>query len=92
MQRMVLDAAADLGNVSRSTEAQLFAIYTAAVTSTDEETCLRLLGESRTALLSRFSRATKQALNNAEFLRSTNICTLQALTLYLVTPATLLIN
>ncbi|KDB24461.1 hypothetical protein H109_03657 [Trichophyton interdigitale MR816] len=84
MQRMVLDAAADLANVSRSTEALLFAIYTAAVTSTDEETCMRLLGESRAALLSRFSRATKQALTNAEFLRSTNIFTLQALTLYLL--------
>ncbi|EFE33235.1 C6 transcription factor, putative [Trichophyton benhamiae CBS 112371] len=84
MQRMVLDAAADLASVSRSTEALLFAIYTAAVTSTDEETCMRLLGESRTALLSRFTRATKQALANAEFLRSTNIFTLQALTLYLL--------
>ncbi|EFQ96767.1 fungal specific transcription factor domain-containing protein [Nannizzia gypsea CBS 118893] len=84
VQRMVLDAAADLRSVSRSTEALLFAIYTAAVTSTDEETCLRLLAESRVALISRFSKATKQALTNAEFLRSTNIITLQALTLYLL--------
>ncbi|KAM5436479.1 hypothetical protein MferCBS31731_005757 [Microsporum ferrugineum] len=84
VQRMVLDAAADLGNVSRGTEALLFAIYTSAVTSTDEETCQRLLAESRAALISRFSKATKQALTNAEFLRSTNILTLQALTLYLL--------
>lgn len=87
VQRIVLEAASDLGNISRSTEALLFAIYLSAITSMDEESCQRVLDGSKSDLLVRFSKAAEQALVNAEFLRSTNIVVLEALTLHLVSPS-----
>lgn len=87
VQRMVLEAASDLGSISRSTEALLFAIYISAIASMDEESCQKVLYRSKSDLVVRFSKAAEQALVNADFLRSTNIVVLQALTLYLVSPS-----
>lgn len=50
----------------------------------DDENSRQVLGASRSDLMARFSRAAEQALINAEFLRSTNVLILRALTLYLV--------
>jgi hypothetical protein len=50
----------------------------------NDETSRRVLGASRSDLMAKFSRAAEQALINANFLRSTNILLLQALSLYLV--------
>lgn len=83
-QQLILEAASDLNNISRPTEALLFSIYLCAVASMDEETSRQVLGASRSDLMARFSRAAEQALINAEFLRSTNVLILRALTLYLV--------
>lgn len=83
-QQLILEAASDLDNISRPTEALLFCIYLCAVASMDDETTRHVLGASRSDLMARFSRAAEQALINAEFLRSTNVLILQALTLYLV--------
>lgn len=87
VQRMVLEAASDLASISRSTEALLFTIYLSAITSMDEESCQRVLYRSKSDLVVRFSKAAEQALVNADFLKSTNIVVLEALTLYLVSPS-----
>lgn len=50
----------------------------------DDETSRQVLGAPRLDLMARFSRAAEQAFINAEFMRSTNVLILQALTLYLV--------
>jgi hypothetical protein len=65
-------------------EALLFSMHLCAVASMNDETSRRVLGTSRSDLMIRFSRAAEQALINANFLRSTNILILQALSLYLV--------
>lgn len=83
-QQLILEAASDLDKISRPTEALLFSIYLCAVASMDDETSRQVLGASRSDLMARFSRAAEQALINAEFLRSTNVLILRALTLYLV--------
>jgi len=84
VQQTILDASGDLENVSRPTEALMFAIYFIAVTSMNNSDCERILGEPRQVLVSKYCHAAQQALINSKFLRSLNITTLQALTIYMV--------
>ncbi|CAG7963209.1 unnamed protein product [Penicillium salamii] len=83
-QQLILEAASDLDHISRPTEALLFSLHLCAVASMNDETSRRVMGASRSDLMARFSRACEQALINANFLRSTNLLILQALTLYLL--------
>ena len=84
VQHIISEATSDLGNLAPSIEALLFSIYLSSVASVGDDVCQRVLDETRSDLVLRFSEAAEQALVNAEFLKSTNILTLQALTLYLV--------
>ncbi|RDL39484.1 uncharacterized protein BP5553_03824 [Venustampulla echinocandica] len=84
VQQTILDASADLENVSRPTEALMFSIYLLAVTSLGNEECETMFGESRAVLLGKYSHAAQQALINAKFLKSLNMATLQAFALYLL--------
>lgn len=86
-QQLILEAASDLDHISRPTEALLFSLHLCAVASMNDETSRRVMSASRSDLMARFSRACEQALINANFLRSTNLLILQALTLYLVCNA-----
>ena len=83
-QQLILEAASDLDNISRPMEALLFSIYLCAVASMDDETSRQVLGAPHLDSMAHFSRAAEQAFINAEFMRSTNVLILQALTLYLV--------
>jgi hypothetical protein len=83
-QQLILEAASDLDHISRPMEALLFSMHLCAIASMNDETSRRVLGASRSDLMAKFSRAAEQALINANFLRSTNILLLQALSLYLV--------
>ncbi len=84
VQLMIIDISGDLANISRPTEALVFAIYLLAVISLRNEECESRFGETRDKLLTRHSHGTQIALINAKFLKSLNLTTLQALTLYLV--------
>jgi hypothetical protein len=84
VQQTILDAASNLENISQSTEALMFAIYFLSITSLKNNDCERIMGESRSLLLARFSNATQQALINAELLKSSNMPVLQAFVLFLV--------
>lgn len=84
VQQLILEAVGDMDNIPRTTDALLFAIYLSSVMSMDDWTCQRMLGEVKSDLVLRFSKLAEQALVNAEFLKSTNIVTLQAQTIYLV--------
>jgi len=84
VQQIIIDASADLDNVPKHIEALMFTMYLLAVTSMQPEDCERLLSEPRDKLLTRFSHAAQQALINARFMKSLNLITLQAYTLYAV--------
>jgi hypothetical protein len=84
VQQMILDASGDLHSVPRHTEALMFAIYLLAVTSLKGQDCESMFDEPRNNLLSRYSHAAQQALINAKFLKSLNLITLQAFSIYLV--------
>jgi hypothetical protein len=84
VQQIIIDAAGDLSNVPRATEALMFAIYLISVTSLGAEECETIFGERRQTLLSKYSYAAQQALVNAKFLKSVNLYPLQAFSLYLL--------
>nr|POF00997.1 transcription factor vrtr1 [Quercus suber] len=71
---------------SKTSECLAFAIYHFAVFSMTEEQCEATFGKttSRTALIQKFHAATRQALTNAAYLKTTEVQVLQALVLLLL--------
>ncbi|KKZ64785.1 hypothetical protein EMCG_09326 [[Emmonsia] crescens] len=84
VQQEILDGAGDLCNVSKPTEALLFAIYTCSVTSMTDNDCQSQLCEAKSTLLARYRFATKQALINVGFMRSLDLAVVGAFVLYLI--------
>jgi hypothetical protein len=84
MQQHILEASADLENVSKEVEALMFGIYATAVTSLSEAECMAMFGEEKHVLLARYQSGARQALARAGLLRSSNMTTLTAFILYLV--------
>ncbi|OJD23947.1 hypothetical protein ACJ73_04699 [Blastomyces percursus] len=84
IQQEILAAAADLKNVSKATEALMFAIYACSVTSMTDSDCQSQLCEAKSTLLTRYRFATKQALINAGFMRSSDLTIVEAFVLYLI--------
>jgi hypothetical protein len=72
------------GRASKEAEALLFATMACALISVTDADCTRLLGEKRSTLYSRYRLGCDVALTNANFLTSSNLCVLQAYTIYLV--------
>jgi hypothetical protein len=83
-QTRVLEASENLDAIPRATEVLLFAIYTAAVASLNNEECGALVGDSKSALLSRYSAATHQALIEAGFMKTSDLVVLQGFVLFLL--------
>jgi hypothetical protein len=71
-------------NASKADECLLFAIYHFAVFSMTEEDCISKFGQSRDTLMHKYHFATRQALVNASFLKTTEMSILQALVLFLL--------
>ena len=84
VQQVILDATGDLAHVPKATESLMFAIYLLSITSLKPEDCETMFGETRAALVSKYSQAAQQALVNGKFLKSIKLCSLQAFALYLV--------
>lgn len=84
MQKIVQRSAAQPSGIPRSLEALLFAIYHFSVISCSEEDVLKTFRESRATLIARYDAALRQALTNAQWLRSVNIQVMQAFLLYLM--------
>jgi hypothetical protein len=83
-QAQVLHAKDDLENVSRATEALMFSIYFASVTSMDDDQCRDMLGQEKSILTEKYWFATEQALARAGFLNTPELVVLQAFVLFLV--------
>lgn len=78
------DAYKDLQLLEAGTEALMFSIYYSVVTSLSVDTVQAEFKESKDNLLQKYQFAIEQALSKANFMRSKDLSTLQALTLYLV--------
>jgi hypothetical protein len=84
IQQQVLDACANLDNLSKGMHVLLFGIYAIATTSLTMEECQAMFGEERSTLLKRFQSGARQALLRAGFLRTSDMTILQGFVLYLV--------
>lgn len=71
---------------NKSKEALLFAMYYAAVSAMTPAQCRSHLQEDKEMLLDRYRTATEIALANANILLSSDLITLQALVIFLVSP------
>jgi hypothetical protein len=81
---ILMNAATNLDRVSKPAEALLFAIYFGAVVSLTPEQCRQLLDEDKETLLNKYRFATEQALARADFMNSSSLMCLQALSFFLV--------
>jgi hypothetical protein len=75
--------ARDQSDLSKSTEALVFAVYFSAVTSMSPEACQQQLGIERDIAVKRYRFATEQALARAGFLACQELVVVQAFTLFL---------
>ena len=83
-QQRLLDASANIGNISKEWEALMFAIYLSAIQSMTDEECQSVMSESKGALVRRYHTAVRSALLRANFIRSLDILLVQAFALYLL--------
>ena len=84
VQQQILDASADLDNVSASMEALMFAVYFAAIVALRPAERETLFGQPQPDIVTKYMLATQQALNAAKLLKNTDIMLLQALAILLV--------
>ncbi|GIC90226.1 uncharacterized protein Aud_006658 [Aspergillus udagawae] len=84
LQARIIDAAADVANITPTLEALMFSIYCLAILSLSEDECRALFGSSRDDLLKGYQFACQQALLNCEVLRTSDRDCLTALYLYLI--------
>ncbi|KAI7261789.1 hypothetical protein KC345_g9656 [Hortaea werneckii] len=83
-QTMMQQAASSPGIISKATECLVFSVYFFAVVAMSEAECIQLTGQPQQILWSRYHDATRQALVNAHFLRTTEKNVLQAYALFLL--------
>ncbi|KIW30712.1 uncharacterized protein PV07_02419 [Cladophialophora immunda] len=81
---ILMNAASSIDRVSKPAEALLFSIYFGAVVSLTPEQCQQLLDEDKQSLLKKYRFATEQALARADFLNSSSLMCLQALSFFLI--------
>ncbi|KAF7561104.1 hypothetical protein G7046_g3023 [Stylonectria norvegica] len=82
--KMIEFASSEPSLATKTDECLMFAIYHFAISSMTDHECSRKLGQTRTSLLQRYHLATRQALVNAFFLKTTELPVLQALILFLL--------
>lgn len=83
LRALVQTACADWEKIDKSSEALVFSVYFAAISSMTPEQCLAELGENHTLLLHQYRFAVEQALARAGFLQTHKLVVLQAATLFL---------
>ncbi|RFU32729.1 hypothetical protein B7463_g3594, partial [Scytalidium lignicola] len=84
MSKVIKEMQGSVDSLSRSTEALLFAIYFATITSMTTEEVQVNFGIEKTVLLKRYRFGVEQALARAGFLNTNEIVTVQAFVLFLV--------
>ncbi|EXF76921.1 C6 zinc finger protein [Colletotrichum fioriniae PJ7] len=84
LQQSVAEAAAGPGNLPHNIDALLFAVYSMSIVSMTDGECLAMLGFTCKAAFRRFSSGVRASLLQAQFLKSHDLTTLQALVLHIM--------
>ena len=83
-QPILQRGAANPSSLPKATEALLFSIYHFAVSSISDEQCQKIFHRPQKEVVDRLHAATRQALVNAHFLKTTELMVLQAYLLFLL--------
>ncbi len=86
LQKRIFEAAWSVESVSKPLEATMLAVYALAIASMKPADCIRLFGESKSALESRYRTGALRALSGTNMLLTRDLEALQALALVLVRP------
>lgn len=70
--------------VTPSVEAVVLAFYLLTVALLKDDECFSMLGEQKQVLVMRYKAAARQGLVNANFLKSSNLMTLQAFVMFII--------
>ncbi|KAL2192627.1 fungal-specific transcription factor domain-containing protein [Corynascus similis CBS 632.67] len=84
MSKVIKEFRQNLDSLNPSTEALMFSIYYAAITSLEDEEVKMNFGTDRSVLIQKYRFAVEQALAKAEFLTKPDFTVVQALMLFLV--------
>ncbi|KAK0376198.1 C6 zinc finger protein [Colletotrichum limetticola] len=84
LQQSVAEAAAGPGTLPHNIDALLFAVYSMSIVSMTDDECLAMLGSTCKAAFWRFSSGVRASLLQAQFLKSHDLTTLQALVLHIM--------
>ncbi|KAK4040976.1 fungal-specific transcription factor domain-containing protein [Parachaetomium inaequale] len=84
MTKVIKEVRHNLDSLNPSTEALMFSIYYASITSLDEEEVQLNFGTEKNVLIQKYRFAVEQALSKAEFLTKPDFTVVQAFMLFLV--------
>lgn len=84
MNKVIKEVQSNMDSLSKSTEALMFSIYFATITSMHGEEVRINFGVSKDSLIRQYRFGTEQALARAGFLNTNEIVTVQAFVLFLV--------
>ncbi len=86
LRKLVTNAAANIHDIPSGNyvEPVLFAMYYAAITALTPEECLQYFQDGRELLLARYRMGAETALVNADLLNTTELGTVQALVIFIV--------
>lgn len=84
---LIYTAIDDPGHASLDAMALMFAVFFMSATILDSATVQRITGEDKVTSLQRFKTGLEQAFAKADFLEHPTVKTLEALAVYLVSPA-----
>ncbi|KAK1624117.1 C6 zinc finger protein [Colletotrichum phormii] len=84
LQQSVVEAATRPGTLPHNIEALLFAVYSMAIVAMTDVESIEMLGSTCKAAFRRFSSGLRASLLRADFLKSHDLTTLQALVLHIM--------
>ncbi|KAG4028690.1 hypothetical protein MFRU_020g01290 [Monilinia fructicola] len=84
MEKVIKEVQHSLDTISKSTEALMFAIYFATITSMSDEEVATNFGVEKDTLIKKYRFGVEQALSRAGFLNTNEIVTVQAFVLFLI--------
>ncbi|KAM3088467.1 hypothetical protein ACMFMG_000107 [Clarireedia jacksonii] len=84
MEKFIKEVQHNLDSLTRSTEALMFSIYFATITSMTEEEVATNFAEEKEFLINRYRFGVEQALARAGFLNTNELVTVQAFVLFLI--------
>lgn len=83
LEKLVAEASRDLDHISKTTEAMMFTVYFAVITSMTDVDCINVFGVEKQGSLENYRFAVEQAMARAGFLSTQELMVLQSFALFL---------